>query len=136
MDLINSLKVAASGLRVQSSRMRVIAENLANASSTADTQGGTPYRRQIPTFITEIDRVSGAQVVRPGDTILDRSDFGSRFEPGHPAANDQGYVATPNVNTMIEAMDMREAQRSYEANLNIVTATRQMLARTIGILRA
>ncbi|MBL4759215.1 MAG: flagellar basal body rod protein FlgC, partial [Rhizobiales bacterium] len=109
MDLMNSLKVAASGLRAQSNRMRVIAENLANASSTANTQNGTPYQRQIPTFITEIDRASGARVVRPGSTILDLSDFGSRFDPGHPAANEQGYVATPNVNTMIEAMDMREA---------------------------
>jgi flagellar basal-body rod protein FlgC len=136
MELMNSLKVAASGLRAQSSRMRVIAENLANSNSTANQKGVDPYRRQIPTFITELDRASGATIVRPGNTLLDSSDFGSRYEPGHPAADERGYIQTPNVNSLVETMDMREAQRSYEANLNIVTATRQMLARTIEILRA
>lgn len=136
MDLMNSLKVAASGLRAQSGRMRVIAENLANANSTADRPGVDPYQRQIPTFSSELDRASGAVVVRPGRTLLDMSDFGSRYEPGHPAADERGYIQTPNVNTLVETMDMREAQRSYEANLNVVSATRRMLAKTIEILRA
>lgn len=136
MDLMSSLKAAASGLRAQSSRMRVIAENLANSSSTANSPNGLPYQRQIPTFLTELDRATGVKVVQPGRTVLDRSDFGNRYEPGHPAADENGYIQTPNVNAMIEAMDMREAQRSYEANLNVVTATRRMLARTIDILRA
>ncbi len=135
MELMNSLKVAASGLRAQSSRMRVIAENLANSNSTSNQKGVDPYQRQIPTFITELDRASGATIVRPGNTLRDNSDFGTRYEPGHPAANEQGYIQTPNVNALVETMDMREAQRSYEANLNIVSATRQMLARTIEILR-
>ena len=136
MDLLNSIKIAASGLRVQSGRMRIIAENLANASSTAQTANGQPYRRKIPTFRQEFDQQVNAQLVISGPIRLDRSDFGLRFEPGHPAADKDGYVKTPNVNPLIESMDMREAQRSYEANLNVVSATRRMLARTLDILRA
>ncbi len=136
MDLMNSLKIAAAGLRAQSSRMRVISENLANADSTARSANGDPYRRQITTFVSELDRELGVQMIRPGKTVYDRSDFGSRYEPGNPAADDKGYVKTPNVNSLVEAMDMRQAQRSYEANLNLISATRRMLARTIDILRA
>lgn len=136
MDLIASLKVAASGLRAQSARMRVVAENLANASSTASVAGGNPYQRRVPTFEQELDRETGAQMVRPGRILLDRTEFQTRFEPGHPAADERGYVKMPNVNPLVEAADMREAQRSYEANLNIIGATRRMLARTLDILRA
>ena len=136
MDLINSLKIAAAGLRAQSSRMRVISENLANADSTARTINEEPYRRQITTFVSELDRNIGVNIVRPGRTVEDKSAFGSRYEPGHPAADDKGYVQTPNVNPLIETMDMRQAQRSYEANLNLITSTRRMLMRTIDILRA
>lgn len=136
MDLMASLKIAASGLRAQTGRMRVIAENIANAQSTAQTEGGDPYRRQVPTFRTVLDGVTGARLVAPGRTVLDQSDFEARYEPGHPAADARGYVQMPNVNTLIEGMDMREAQRSYEANINIITSTRRMLARTLEILRA
>ncbi|MDP2779453.1 flagellar basal body rod C-terminal domain-containing protein, partial [Devosia sp.] len=97
--------------------------------------GGEPYRRRIPTFVSELDRELGVRLVRRGGTRLDQSDFGSRYEPGNPAADANGHVATPNVNPLIETMDMREAQRSYEANLNVVEATRRMLARTLDILR-
>lgn len=135
MDIISTLKIAASGLRAQSGRMRVIAENLANADSTAQTPGADPYRRRVPTFKTELDRQLGVQTVRPGKIMLDRSDFKTRHEPGHPAADADGYVKLPNVNSLIETMDLREAQRSYEANLNVVSATRRMLARTLDILR-
>ncbi|MBZ0218576.1 MAG: flagellar basal body rod protein FlgC [Fimbriimonadaceae bacterium] len=136
MDLLNSLKIAAAGLRAQSSRMRVISENLANAESSARDANGDPYRRRITTFVSELDRELGVNLIRPGKTIYDRSNFGQRFEPGNPAADDKGYIKTPNVNPLIETMDMRQAQRSYEANLNVISATRRMLVRTIDILRA
>lgn len=136
MDLMKSLKIAASGLRVQGGRMRIISENIANSNSTAKTPDGNPYQRKLPTFNQIYDREIGVHLVQSGPVRLDKSDFGSRFEPGHPAANEDGYVKTPNVNTLIEGMDMREAQRSYEANLNVINATRRMLARTLDILRA
>ena len=129
------MKIAAAGLRAQSGRMRVIAENLANADSVARSKDGDPYRRKISTFKLEFDREIGTKIIKNGRIAKDKSDFGSRFEPGHPAANDKGFVKTPNVNTLIETMDMREAQRSYEANLNVITSSRRMLARTLDILR-
>ena len=136
MDLIRSMIIAASGLRAQSGRMRVIAENLANGESTARTANGEPYRRKIATFEQVFDREVGATLVKPGRILTDRSSFGSKYQPGHPAADAKGYVKTSNVKSLIESMDMREAQRSYEANLNVITATRRMLARTLDILRA
>lgn len=135
MDFIKSIMVAASGLKAQSGRMRVIAENLANADSVSRTAGGQPYRRRIPVMQTEFNRELEAQVVSQGRPIADQSEFGLRYMPGHPAANNDGYVQTPNVNRLIESMDMRAAQRSYEANLNVITAARRMLQRTIDILR-
>lgn len=136
MELMKSIMIAASGLRAQGGRMRVIAENLANANSTSNTPGADPYRRKVPTFRQEFDRELQASVVRQGPSRVDQSPFSQRHDPGHPAADDTGYVKLPNVNPLIEAMDMREAQRSYEANLNVITATRRMLARTLDILRA
>ncbi|MCK5495289.1 MAG: flagellar basal body rod protein FlgC [Hyphomicrobiaceae bacterium] len=135
MDLMASMKVAAAGLKAQSGRMRVIAENLANSNSTASEPGADPYRRRIPTFSQEVNRELGIKMVTSGRIRLDQSDFGKRYEPGHPAADSQGYVKLPNVNGLIEGMDMREAQRSYQANLNVISATRRMLARTLEILR-
>lgn len=135
MDFMASMKIAAAGLKAQSGRMRVIAENLANADSTAARKGEDPYRRKIPTFQQVFDRQVGQDVVRLDKIKPDMSDFNIRFEPGHPAADDKGYVRTPNVSSLIESMDLREAQRSYEANLNVISATRRMLARTLEILR-
>lgn len=135
MDFMNSLMVSASGLRAQSGRMRIIAENIANAGSTGQTPDQDPYRRRIPTFQAEFDRELQAEVVRIGKIAEDKSDFTLRYQPGHPAANENGYVRMPNVNTLIESVDMREAQRSYEANLNAVQSTRTMLSRTLEILR-
>ena len=134
-DISNILQVAAAGLKAQSARMRVIAENLANADSTAKEAGQDPYRRRMPTFDTELDRVTGNRLVTMDDILPDMSDFGVRFEPGHPAADEDGYVRTPNVNSLVELMDLREAQRSFEANLNVVEASRSMLMRTIDMLR-
>jgi flagellar basal-body rod protein FlgC len=134
-DFLSSLRIAATGLHAQTARMRVIAENIANADSAGKTPEEEPYRRRIPTFKAVMDADAGGQVVQIGRLAYDQSDFTSRFEPGHPAADERGYVRYPNVNSLIETMDMREAQRTYEANLNVVTVTRQMLGRTIDILR-
>lgn len=136
MDFMRSIFIAATGLRAQSSRMRVIAENIANANSTAANSNANPYQRRIPTFSTTFDRELQATVVTMGRIRADQSDFSVRNEPGHPAADAQGNVKYPNVNPLIETVDMREAQRSYEANLNVITATRRMIARTLEILRA
>jgi flagellar basal-body rod protein FlgC len=135
MDFNTSIGIAATGLHAQSARMRIIAENIANADSTATTPGGEPYRRRVPTFETVMNQELGGRVVTMGKLALDQSDFNNRYEPGHPAADEKGYVQYPNVNTLIETMDMREAQRSYEANLNVVSISRQMLGQTLDILR-
>lgn len=135
MDFMKTLMISASGLKVQSGRMRIIAENMANADSAARTPGEDPYRRKIPTVTSEFDRELGAKVVSLGKVERDKSDFDVRYEPGHPAADGLGMVRYPNVSTLVETVDMREAQRTYEANLNVVTATRSMLQRTVDILR-
>jgi flagellar basal-body rod protein FlgC len=135
MDLLKSIAVAASGLRSQSGRMRVIAENLANADSGPASAGADPYRRKIPTFQQRFDRELDAQVVGLGRVQRDSSAFRTKFEPGNPVADATGNVRMPNVNSLIETMDMREAQRSYEANLNVVSVSRQMLGQTLDILR-
>ena len=136
MDFMRSIFIAATGLRSQSARMRIISENIANANSTAQTPNGNPYRRRNPTFSSNFDRELQATVVSMGNVRTDQSDFVIRNEPGHPAADAAGNVKYPNVNPLIETVDMREAQRSYEANLNVITATRRMIARTIEILKA
>ncbi len=135
MDLLKSISIAASGLKAQAGRMRVISENMANADSTAQVPGGDPYRRRIPTFRNQFDRELDATTVALGRVRPDRSDFRTRMEPGNPAADANGMVKMPNVDPLVEMMDMREAQRSYEANLNLISATRRMLARTLDILR-
>jgi len=135
MDLVRSLAVAASGLRAQASRMRTIAENIANADSSGDTPGATPYRRQIPVFAEHLDPKLGVETVQMTGVMQDQSDFRRQFDPGHPAADKQGYVLMPNVNPLVEQMDLREAQRSYEANLGVISATKKMVARTLDILR-
>lgn len=136
MDFLKTISVAASGLKAQSGRMRVIAENIANADSTADKPGADPYRRKVPTFARHFDRELQASVVDLGRVRTDRTAFRTKLEPGHPAADDKGEVKLPNVNALVETVDMREAQRSYEANLNLITATRRMISRTLDILRA
>lgn len=135
-DFMSSLKIAASGLHAQNARMRIIAENIANADSAGKTPQEDPYRRRIPTFKAVMDDAAGGTVPQVGRLAFDQSDFNLRYEPGHPAADEKGYVRYPNVNSLIETMDMREAQRTYEANLNVVSVTRQMLGSTIDILRS
>jgi len=135
MDFVKSIAIAASGLRAQAGRMRVISENIANSDSTAQSAGGDPYRRRIPTFRAELDRSLEARVVSLGPVRNDPSQFQVRFEPGHPAADAAANVKYPNVNPLVEMTDMRDAQRSYEANVNVVGATRRMIQRTLDILR-
>jgi flagellar basal-body rod protein FlgC len=135
MDLDSSVQVSATGLRAQSLRMRVIAENLANADSVATTPGGNPYRRKVPTFRTELDRATGGSGVKVQKIETDKSDFQRVFQPGNPAADAKGYVLMPNVNSLIEAADMKAAQRSYEANLNAIEAARSLTMRTVDLLK-
>ena len=136
MDFLKSIAIAASGLRAQAGRMRVISENIANADSTAPRPGAEPYRRKIPTFRTEIDRALDAQVVALGRVRTDPTEFRLKHEPGHPSADANGNVQYPNVNSLIEMTDLKAAQRSYEANINLITASRRMIQRTIEILKS
>ena len=134
-DFARSMGIAASGLRAQAGRMRVISENIANAESTAQSAGGDPYRRKIPTFTAELDRAIDSKVVTLGRVKTDTTAFRMKYEPGNPAADGAGYVAQPNVNPLIEAADMKAAQRSYEANLNAIESARGMTMRTIDLLK-
>lgn len=135
-DFSRSMGIATSGLRAQAGRMRVISENIANADSTAQTAGGDPYRRKVPTFVSALDRALDAKLVTLGRIAPDQADFRRKYEPSNPAADATGYVKYPNVNPLVEMTDMRDAQRSYEANLNIISATRRMIQRTLDILKA
>ena len=129
----STMAVAASALRAQQSRMRIIAENIANAESTAPVDGADPYRRQVPVFQTrDIDGATGVELARVRE---DQGDFRLDYEPGHPAADAEGYVRRPNVDTLVEAMDMREAQRAYEANLNVIETARAMEQRTLDLIK-
>ena len=134
-ELKNVQKIALSGMKAQTERLRVISENLANVDSTAQTPDATPYRRKVVSFKTELDKNSGAQTVKVDKVRNDQSEFQRRFDPKHPAADKDGYVLTPNVNPLIEMMDMREAQRSYEANLAVVSSSKQLLSRTVEMLK-
>lgn len=133
-DISATLMAAASGLRAQTVRMRIAAENIANAESTGTTPGGDPFRRRIPIMQAETlaDGVKGVLVTGAQE---DQSDFRLSYNPGHPAADANGYVKMPNVSSLTEMMDMREASRAYEANLNMVDAARQMTSRTLDLLR-
>jgi flagellar basal-body rod protein FlgC len=136
MDLTDAMHVAASGMKVQGARMRLVAQNLANADSAALRPGGQPYRRQIITFGNVLDRELGVERVEVARIGVDRSAFPLRYEPGHPAADDEGNVKLPNVNLLTEMTDMREANLSYEANLQMMKRARSMIAMTIDLLRS
>ncbi|NIJ34763.1 flagellar basal body rod protein FlgC [Sphingomonas oligoaromativorans] len=135
MDLKTSIGVSASGLRAQSLRMRIIAENLANADSVAKTPGGNPYRRRVATFQAEVDKATGGTMVKVDSIVGDKSDFNRIYQPGNPAADASGYVLQPNVNNLIETADMKAAQRSYEANLNAIESARDMTMRTLDLIK-
>jgi flagellar basal-body rod protein FlgC len=134
-DLFSSLKLSAAGMKAQGTRLRVISENLANADSLPTEPGKNPYRRKSITFKNVMNRELGMQTVKVDKIRPDTSEFQRKFEPSHPAADAQGYVMAPNVNSLVEMMDMREAQRSYEANLSAIRTARTMMQGTIDILR-
>ena len=135
MDLQDALRLSASGMRAQGTRLRVIAENVANSGSMAQAPGGEPYRRKLVSFGSVMDRELGLEKVRVASIFTDKSAFGRKFMPGHPAADEDGYVLTPNVNPLMEMADMREAQRTYEANLRAIQTVRMMLTRTMELLK-
>jgi len=135
MDLMESLMISAAGMRAQGQRLRVVAENLANADSVSEVPGGDPYRRKTISFKNALDRELGMETVQVSKVGIDPSDFRMKYEPGNPAADAKGYVKLPNVNSLIEMTDMREAQRSYEANLRAIEVARSMLQRTIDLIR-
>lgn len=135
MDLDKALRISASGMQAQTTRLRVIAENLANQDTTGGKPGADPYRRKTVTFNEQVDRASGESLVRVKQIGVDKSAFPQKYEPSHPAADAKGYVSTPNVNSFVEVMDMREAQRSYSANLQVMQVTRGLLTRAIEMLK-
>ncbi|TLU73131.1 flagellar basal body rod protein FlgC [Lichenicoccus roseus] len=135
MDISKALDISSAGMEAQTSRLRVIAENLANQDTTGSAPGADPYRRKTVTFAEVLDPATGAQTVSVKRIGKDMTDFTMKYDPSHPAANAQGYVKMPNVNSFVELMDMREAERSYSANLNVMQVTRSMLTRTIDMLK-
>ncbi len=136
MDLMDSMWISAAGMQAQGTRMRVVAENMANAHSTGETAGDLPYRRQVVHFRNVFDRELGGDRVEIASIETDPGRFPRRYEPGHPSADAEGYVLYPNVSTLVEMMDMREAQRSFEANLQVIQSSRSMINQTIQLLRA
>lgn len=134
--LTSALKVSASGLQAESTRLRIVSENIANARSSGDVPGAEPYRRKTVSFAAEVDRASGASLVEIDRIGTDDSDFNVEFDPGNPAADEKGMVKMPNVNILIEMADMREANRAYEANLQTIKQSRDLISQTIDLLRA
>ena len=130
-----ALKISASGMEAQSTRLRVVSENLANARSTGDTPGADPYRRKTISFASEVDRASGTELVQVKRISSDPSSFINTYDPGNPAADSKGMVKLPNVNMLVEMADMREANRSYEANLQSIKQSRDLISSTIDLLK-
>lgn len=134
-DLSVSADIAVSGMKAQAQRLRIISENMANAESVATTKGGEPYRRQVVTFKQYVDKETGADMVKVDKVIKDQSEFIKKYDPNSPVADAQGYVSMPNVNPLIEMMDMKEAQRSYEANLSVMQTSRDMNSKILDVLK-
>jgi flagellar basal-body rod protein FlgC len=134
-EISDVFAISGSALQAQNQRMKIIAENIANAGNTPSAPGLKPYQRQVISFKNEFDKALGAYKVKAGNVRADPSDFVKKFDPSNPAADKQGYVLTPNVNPLVEVMDMSEANRAYQANLGVIDTTRSMILRTIGILQ-
>jgi flagellar basal-body rod protein FlgC len=135
MSFDDTIKIASSGMTAQATRLRTIAENLANANSTGKTPGGDPYRRKLVTFKDQLDRATGSHLVGVSGFVQDQAPFELRYNPGHPAADANGFVKYPNVSSVVELNDLREAQRSYDANVDIIDASKTMLSRAIDLLK-
>jgi flagellar basal-body rod protein FlgC len=136
MELFDAMAISASGMKAQGQRMRVVSENIANSETVASTSNGDPYRRKTISFENRLDRAEGFRKVDVKRVGQDQSQFRVKYDPTHPAADDKGYIKLPNVNTLIETMDMREAQRSYEANLGAIEISRTMMMRSLDLLRS
>lgn len=134
-DLTVTADIAVSGMKAQAERLRLISENMANADSISTEPGSEPYRRQVPVFKNYLDAANGAELVKVEKVVKDQSPFEKKYEPNHPAADAEGYVSLPNVNPLIEMMDMKEAQRSYEANLNVMKTARDMNSKVLDLLK-
>ena len=134
-NLSVSADIAVSGMKAQSERLRIISENMANADSIGIRPGEDPYRRQVVTFKDYIDKETGAKMVKVDNVVPDESQFPLKYDPNHPAANAEGYVAMPNVNPLIEMMDLKEAQRSYDANLSMMQTARDMNSKVLDLLK-
>lgn len=135
MDLLDTVHISAAGMRTQSERLKVVAQNIANAESTGTRVGDEPYRRKTISFKEAVDKETGLETVKVNKIGTDRSDFVKKYEPMNPIADEQGYVLYPNVNRIVEMMDMREARRGYEANLNVIESSKAMVNQTLGLLR-
>ncbi len=135
MDLTTSLDISAAGMTAQSTRLRVIAQNMANIDSTGSTPGSDPYQRQVINFTDTMNQALGVKLVEVENITKDNSAFPTKYDPSNPAANSQGYVKMPNVNNFVEMMDMQQAERSYDANLSVMQASRNMLTRTLALLQ-
>lgn len=135
MDLIDTIHISASGMRAQSTRLKIVSQNIANAEAVGSTNGKQPYRRQTVSFKSQLDRETNTPMVEVDKVGVDRTDFEKRYDPHHPYADAQGYVLYPNVNPVMEMMDMREARRGYEANLNVIESSKAMLSQTLNLLR-
>ena len=135
MDLLKNMLISSSGMKVQNVRMRIIAENLANQDSVAQAPDEDPYRRKSLSFQNMLDRETGLTTVSVKEVLYDQSEFGMRYDPGHPAADETGYIKTTNVNGLVELMDMKQAQRTYESNLNALDVSKNIIMRTVDLLR-
>jgi flagellar basal-body rod protein FlgC len=135
MDLNTSMRLALAGMTAQTQRLKVIAENLANTDSTAKSPGGEPYRRKVVSFHTVLDKTLSATSVAAGKPVTVAGKLDRKYDPGNPAADEQGFVQMPNVNPVVELMDMRDAQQSYQANLNVIDAAKSMISHTLDLLR-
>ncbi len=134
MDLFEAIGVSASGMAAQSKRMKIVSENIANADSI-DAGGGKPYRRRLTNFETEVDHATGLHFVSPGEVTEDKTPFRTTYNPGHELADENGFVSYPNVNTILEMIDLREASRAYEANMSSIEAAKEMMVRSLDLLR-
>ena len=134
-NLSVSADIAVSGMKAQAERLRVISENMANADSVGIRPCEDPYRRQVVTFKNYVDEATGAKLVKVDKVLPDRSPFQMKYMPDHPAANAEGYVAMPNVNPLVEMMDMKEAQRSYDANMSMMQTARDMNSKILDVLK-
>jgi flagellar basal-body rod protein FlgC len=130
-----SIKIAGAGLEAQSTRLRIISENVANSQSTANTPGGDPYARKTVSFDNVMDRTAGLSLVRVKNIGVDDTPFAVEQDPGNPAADDKGFVKTPNVNILVELADMREANRTYEANLQVAKQSSDLMSQTVALLK-